>query len=330
MICPTFVSAQTCLPAPPGLVGWWPGAGTAADLVAGNDGQLFGDTTFADAVVGEGFKLDGFGDYVEIPDSAALKPAHVSVEAWVRFDSLDTPIVSTFGAPGLQYIVFKKNSRVFNFEGYALRKERVGGIERFRFNVANINGFGGNNVADSLTVVETGRFYHVVGTYDGTAVRLFVDGVLEGQSAVALTIDYGARPVFVGTSGETVFDGKLDGIVDEASLYNRALEPWEVAALFDAGSAGKCGTVTGLLASLSQLVVNLNTSMGIANSLDRKLVNVMRALDAARSNDSRAVCGVMGAFVNEVKAQSGGMLTEGQASQLLQLAENVRTVLSCQ
>ena len=50
----------------------------------------------------------------------------MSVEAWVRFDSLNTPIVSQFGAFGLQFIVFKKNSRVFNFEGYSLRKERTG------------------------------------------------------------------------------------------------------------------------------------------------------------------------------------------------------------
>lgn len=99
---------QTCTPAPSGLVGWWHGNGTAQDAVAGNDGQLVGDAAFAAGVVGQGFKLDGFGDYVEIPDAAALKPAHVSVEAWVRFDSLDTPIVSQFGAPGLQYIVFKK------------------------------------------------------------------------------------------------------------------------------------------------------------------------------------------------------------------------------
>ena len=84
---------QTCVPAPAGLVGWWPGNGNANDAVAGNNGQLAGDATFASAVVSQGFKLDGFGDYIQIPDSQALKPPYVSVEAWVRFDSLDTPIV---------------------------------------------------------------------------------------------------------------------------------------------------------------------------------------------------------------------------------------------
>jgi hypothetical protein len=61
--------AQTCVPPPAGVVGWWPGNGNANDAIAGNNGQLAGDATFASAVVGQGFKLDGFGDYVEIPDS---------------------------------------------------------------------------------------------------------------------------------------------------------------------------------------------------------------------------------------------------------------------
>jgi hypothetical protein len=96
--------AQICVSPPSGIVGWWPGNGSANDAIAGNNGQVAGNATFAAAVVGQGFKLDGFGDYVEIPDSAALKPAHMSVETWVRFDSLDTPIVSQFGAPGLRLI----------------------------------------------------------------------------------------------------------------------------------------------------------------------------------------------------------------------------------
>ena len=94
--------ASSCVQAPSGAVGWWPGNGNANDLVAGNNGTLVGDTSFAAARVGQGFKLDGSGDYVEIPDSAALKPARVSVETWVRFDSLETPIVSQFGSAGLQ------------------------------------------------------------------------------------------------------------------------------------------------------------------------------------------------------------------------------------
>lgn len=321
--------AQICVSPPPGIVGWWPGNGNANDAIAGNNGQLGGDATFAAAVVAQGFKLDGLGDYVEIPDSAALRPAHISVEAWVRFDTLDTPIVSQFGALGLQYIVFKKNSRIFNFEAYALRKQRQNGIDRFGFSVADVNGFGGNSVAYSTTSIIVGEFYHVVGTYDGTAVKLYVNGSLEGQAAVSVTVDYGTRPVFIGTSGETVFDGKLNGIVDEASIYNRALSASEIATLYGAGSAGKCASATGLLTSLATFVQTLNLSQGIANSLDVKLQNALEALDAANAGDSPSACNRMMAFLNEVGAQAGKALTEAQAAQLMSLAQQTRVALAC-
>jgi Concanavalin A-like lectin/glucanases superfamily len=320
---------QTCVPSPPGLVGWWPGNGTANDAVAGNNGQLAGDATFAQAVVSQGFKLDGFGDYVEIPDSPALKPAHVSVEAWVRFDSLDTPIVSQFGALGLQYIVFKKNSRVFNFEAYALRKQRDGSVDRLAFSVADVNGSGGTNVAQSTTPVVIGQFYHVVGTYDGSSVRLYVNGALEGQSALFISVDYGSRPVFIGTSGEPVFDGKLNGVVDEASIYNRALDASEIAALYGAGAAGKCASATGLLTSLATFVQTLNLSSGISNSLDMKLQNALQALDAASAGDSPSACNRIGAFLNEVSAQTEKTVTASQAAQLTTLAQHVRAALQC-
>jgi hypothetical protein len=328
---PRPAQAQSCVPPPSGLVGWWPGNGTADDLVAGNNGQLNGDATFAAAKVGQGFKLDGEGDFVQIPDAGALKPAHVSVEAWVRFDSLTTPIVSQFGSVGLEYIVFKKNTRTFNFEGYALRKQRDNsGIDRFVFNIGDVTGGATVAVATSTSAVTVGEFYHVVGTYDGAQVRLYVNGVLEGQAAVAATVDYDTRPIFIGTSGETVFDGKLNGVVDEASIYNRALDDSEIAALYAAGAAGKCASVTGRISGLVALVQTLNVSGGVANSLDAKLQTALLALDDAAAGLSPSVCNRMQAFLNEVAAQTGQTLTAAQAGQLAAAAGGIRAALGCQ
>jgi hypothetical protein len=50
-------NAQTCVPVPGGLVGWWPANGTAEDAVAGNNGQTAGNTTFVPAVVNQGFLI---------------------------------------------------------------------------------------------------------------------------------------------------------------------------------------------------------------------------------------------------------------------------------
>ena len=318
--------AQTCLPPPAGMVGWWSGNGTTADSALGNDGQLAGDATFGPAMVSQGFRFDGVGDYVEIPDSLNLKPAHVSVEAWVRLDSLTT----SQGFPGLQYIVFKKNTRIFNFEAYALRKQVTDGQHRFAFSIGDVTGFATLAVATSTSPVVAGQFYHLVGTYDGSHVRLYVNGILEGQAPVSATIDYGTRPIFLGTSGEQVFDGKLNGIVDEATIYNRALDAADVAWLHGAGAAGKCASVTGQLTSLTQYVQTLNLAAGMSNSLDAKLSTALMALDDAQVGNTVSVCNRLQAFLNEVEAQTGHGLTQAQATQLSAMAGQIRSTLGCQ
>ena len=323
-------AAQICAPPPSGLVGWWPANGNANDSVAGNNGQLVGDTTFSPASVGLGFKLDGDGDYVQIPDSAALKSPRISVEAWVRLDSSITPNPTPGVIRATQFIVFKKNTRMFNFEAYALRKQRDSfGIDRFAFSIGDVTGVGTLALATSTTAVVVGLFYHVVGTYDGSFVRLYVNGVLEGQAATSVAIDYDTRPVFLGTSGETVFDGKLNGVIDEASIYNRALDSLEVGDLYAAGRAGKCASTTGLLISLATFIQTLNLSQGISNSLDAKLQNALQALDAAKAGDVISACNRLSAFISELNAQSGNALTESQAAQLASVGAQVRSALDC-
>lgn len=224
----------SCVTPPSGLVSWWPAGGHTFDIQDGNHATLINGATYAAAKVGPGFSLDGVDDRVEIPDAANLKPANVTVDAWVKFDALDSPGASE---PGLQYIVFKRNTHPVFFEGYTLQKIRVGGVDRIRFIVTSATGV--QVFPTSTTVVAAGQFYHVVGSYDGSAVRLYVNGVLEDQRLASFPLNYGTRPVFIGSTEEP-YNGRLKGVVDEVSIYNRALSASEIQAIYNAGSAGKC------------------------------------------------------------------------------------------
>ncbi len=240
-----------CTPPPAGLVSWWSGEGSAIDNMGTNSGTLSpSGASYAPGKLGQGFRFDGTNGYLAIPDSDSLKPANVTAEAWVWLD----PGINTTTNPRAEYIVFKKNSWDALFEGYTLLKEsRPNGdgtyTERFSFVVSHN---GTQVITYSTTAVQRGTWYHVAGTYDGNNVTLVVNGVAEASAVAGFALDYGTRPVFIGTSGQPApYQGMFAGIIDEPAIYSRALTTNEITAIYNAGSAGKCNsTATPFSSSL--------------------------------------------------------------------------------
>jgi Concanavalin A-like lectin/glucanases superfamily len=96
-----------------------------------------------------------------------------------------------------------------------------------------------------LPIPAPGEFHHFAGTYRQVTsaqveLQMFVDGQLVKTKTLPgnLTNTVNDVPVTLGASAA---EGELfEGILDEVSLYNRALSAAEIQAIFNAGSAGKC------------------------------------------------------------------------------------------
>jgi len=84
-----------------------------------------------------------------------------------------------------------------------------------------------------------GTWQHVAATYDGTAMKIYVNGAEVAEMAVSGDIDTVSDPVVMGRNVVSPAIAWV-GLIDEISLYARALDPVEIHAIFDAGSAGKC------------------------------------------------------------------------------------------
>jgi len=249
----------SCDPPPSGIVGWWPGEGNANDVIGTNNGILMGGATAnAPGVVGSAFQFDGTNGYVQFPDSPVFHPTNLTVEAWILFRTLDTPAHNTY--PGQDYIVFKQNSLSSNFEGIALEKDRyppnVGTNDTFCWETTSSSG----KLAflESVTTIKTNVWYFVVGVRGNNYLQLYVNGKLEAQTNVNFQQNYGNLPLYFGTSGESYYDCKFGGLLDEVTLYNRALTSTEIAAIYAAGSAGKCRSLAA-----SSTALSLSTNLAV-------------------------------------------------------------------
>ncbi len=244
-----------CAPSASGLVAWWSGDANATELLGINHGTLQGGAIAgAPGFVSGAFNFDGTNGFVSIPDSPALRPTNFTIEAWIKIDAMDTP--STANA-GVQFYVFKQNSRASYFEGYWLGKSRSTGTDTFTFGVTSA---GGVFVPVRSSTIQTGVWYHVAAVRGPDYIQLFTNGVLSAQAAVNFPQDYGNQPLYFGSSGVPSYDSKLKGKLDEVSLYNRALSAGEIAAAYASGADGRCKAPIITLQPQGQTVMVGNTA----------------------------------------------------------------------
>lgn len=118
------------------------------------------------------------------------------------------------------------------------------------------------HVCDGTTTINDGASHHVVGTYDGTTMKVYVDGVQDGTLTVTFTPG-NASPLFNiaqrrSSGSSTNF---FNGTIDEVAYYKAtALTSTRIAAHHSAGVG--VATVTG---AASLTITNTTTAAGRAD-----------------------------------------------------------------
>jgi hypothetical protein len=151
--------------------------------------------------------------------------APFSLEAWAFHPTIPP-------TTGYQVYLMDETRDTGPLDGYALLLSNNLGVYAER-------AAGGINRLTPRQAVAAGAWHHVVGTYDGTTLTLYVDGVLasanqnvgEQVSSVGSKADIGSQ----STSAPT---GLLDGLLDEVALYDHALTPERVAEHYRIGVNG--------------------------------------------------------------------------------------------
>ncbi|MEM4271468.1 MAG: LamG-like jellyroll fold domain-containing protein [Candidatus Pacearchaeota archaeon] len=199
-----------------GLVSWWKAENDATDYWDGNNGYDTGIMGYFAGKVGRAFDCtySSLGGIV-VPDSENLKPAQITVDAWVY------PVTLRDGAP----IVIKANSG--NTNGYGIY---------FSLNPNRLNFFVNSYTNKVSGNLPTGQWSHVAGTYDGTIMKIYINGQLTESKAYTTPINHATDPLIICTKGNAYWWS----LIDEVEIFNRSLSESEVKAIYYADSLGKC------------------------------------------------------------------------------------------
>ena len=204
------------------LVGYWPfneGSGNEAKDASGNghDGELIDAPQWVQGKFGTALDFGGTGSYVLVPDDDALDLSdEVTFMGWF---SLNEPIVG-------QRRMMSKNNSVF-----------------FLFDFSDPNSLDflvkpNNDFAESTTVDwAIGEWYHFAGTYDGDALRIYINGELEGETGGVPPIDTSDLDLWIGADDWQLPTTSLPGIMDDVRIYSKALTADEIKEVMEGVTA---------------------------------------------------------------------------------------------
>ncbi|MFH1371817.1 MAG: LamG domain-containing protein [Planctomycetota bacterium] len=93
---------------------------------------------------------------------------------------------------------------------------------------------GGNSgsAMNSSYTLSLNQWYHIVGTYDGSTIALYVNGAPVNSNPKTLSIGNNNMPVCIGSR---LSENSYKGIADDVRIYNRALTSEEVEELYENG-----------------------------------------------------------------------------------------------
>jgi Concanavalin A-like lectin/glucanases superfamily/Ig-like domain from next to BRCA1 gene len=153
--------------------------------------------------------LNGTSAYVSVPNSASLNiTGTITVEAWIKTNSATAQqgIIERYGTTGTGT----------TDGGYSLRLSS--GFLQF-FTLKNGNE---GDVIQSVSTVTTGVWHHVAGVFDGSQLRVYIDGALNASKASTFAPFTGTNSLKIGARGD---DGTtpFNGLIDEARVTTAAV-----------------------------------------------------------------------------------------------------------
>ena len=244
--------APSALAAPPGFadevmqdgpVGYWrlnepANAGTAVDSSNnGNNGSYLGagvSTGRPGLCDGDTAALFDIGATVEgrirVSNTQVLNPVNITMEAFVRWDGPNTQqqriLEKSFYGPIQPLDGDQENGEAAAQYGLSIDDGGHAQVE--------LRANGNVPAVPSSTTLGQGANTHIVATYDGTMIRIYVNGCLDTVQCACGRGDIQTGSFDLGIGNQAHRNRSFNGMIDEIALYDHALSADRIRAHFQA------------------------------------------------------------------------------------------------
>jgi hypothetical protein len=211
------------------LVGHWQfdeSSGTVAldSSAQKNNGTLVGGPTWeANGQFNGALYFDGKDDYVTLGNDRLNLASELTVSLWVNFEK----------SSSYYQILIQRGIHVYPFM-VQLADKRIRTAVR-----TSQDGTSQTHYLSSTIRLAEKRWYHVAMTYQNGLYILYVDGKKETKDVVSGDLELGNHATNIGAQPPDL--NHLHGLLDDVRIYNRALNPHQVQALFKGQALGTTG-----------------------------------------------------------------------------------------
>ena len=144
--------------------------------------------------------------YVAVPNSPSLNPTTAfTIEAWVKPTTLSS----------WRTIILKEKTTSLAYALYANTDTGKPSAEMY-----------GTSALAGTTQLPLNTWTHIAATYDGTTLKLYINGSMVSSKSTSITIRISLDPLRIG--GNTKWGEYFNGLIDEVRIYNRALTNLEI------------------------------------------------------------------------------------------------------
>jgi hypothetical protein len=221
-----------------GLVAYYPFNGNANDESGNNNtGTVTGAVLTSDrsGAPNSAYFFNGTSAYIRVPNNQSfdVTPAGFTVASWFKADP------SQPDPTGIYDLIDKSHGSNGSYDdhaGWAVQFFNGGGTH---FAVGTGTSFPWQT-ADSTGPILDNTWHHISGTFQGSTIKIYIDGVLKST----VTLSPGETPL---SNTRDLFIGRhyalgryFRGTIDEVRIYNRALSDSEIALLGSVESGGVC------------------------------------------------------------------------------------------